>query len=211
MSDEIYESDEQTELEIDEVLDQVIRYCAEEAKEKLIETGSFEPFTVVVEGEDMYVETHPGEDPESIQASAKATVASASSFATHYCFCIDGYVDTDQGQLDAIVIEGAERDMDEAYIIVNLYKIDESGEGSIEFEEELAFLDTTETWIDRTAVKAAEDAEMTAAQEELERSQTQAEAQKMLDCMNTMASVAGFAAGIAAQESIKDMFDKDDE
>lgn len=181
MSDDIYQTDEQETLEMDEVQEQVIMYCIEEAKEKLIATGSFEPFTVVVVGEDMTVETHPGDDPEAIQKFAKAAVSSASSFATHYCFCFDGFLDTDQGEIDAIIVHSAQRDMDNAYVIAGLYRIDESGDGSIEFEDGLTYVDSVETWLDRTAVAVGEATEIQEAQEQMERQQTQAKAQEMLE------------------------------
>lgn len=183
MSDDIYQTDEQETLEMDEVQEQVIMYCIEEAKEKLIATGTFEPFTVVVAGEDMTIETHPGDDPEAIQKAAKSAVSSASSFATHYCFCFDGFLDTDQGEIDAIIVQTAQRDMEKAYVIAGLYRIDESGDGSIEFEDGLTYVDDVETWLDRTAVAAGEEAEMQAAQEEMERKQNQAKAQEMLKRM----------------------------
>ena len=94
MADDIFETDEQETLEMDEVLEKVISYCAEEAKEKLAQVGSFEPFTVVVEGENMHIESHPGDDVDVIRARAREAVATASGFASHYCFCFDGFVDT---------------------------------------------------------------------------------------------------------------------
>ena len=181
MADEIYETEEQEVLEMDEVLEKVISYCAEEAKEKLAQVGSFEPFTVIVEGDNMHIESHPGDDPEQIRARARVAVATASSFADYYCFCFDGFVDTDAGELDAIVIEAAARDQEQAFVIVNLYNVNESGEGTLVFEDELAFVDNTETWFDAAAVAAGDEDEMKAAQEEMERQQTQAKAAEMLE------------------------------
>lgn len=181
MSDEIYETEEQETLEMDEVLEKVINYCAEEAKEMLAQAGRFDPFTVVVEGENMHIENHQGDTPDEIRESAKTAVATASSFATHYCFCFDGYIDTDQGKLDAIIIEAAERDQEEAFVVVSLYRESDGGDGSIEFEDGLAYVDSVETWFDRAAVEAGEEAEMAAAQEEMERKQTQAKAAEMLE------------------------------
>lgn len=176
MADDIFETDEQETLEMDEVLEKVITYCAEEAKEKLAQVGSFEPFTVIVEGDNMHIESHPGDDPELMRDNARTAVATASSFASHYCFCYDGFIDTDEGEMDAIIIEAAEREQEEAFVIVNLYKVADEGEGTIDFDEQLAFVAMTETWFDRAAVEAGDAEEMARAQEEMAAAQQRAEA-----------------------------------
>lgn len=180
MADE-FNIDELETVEMDEVLEKVINYCCEEAKEKLAQTGSFEPFTVVVEGDNMHIENFPGEDPEKIREEARVAVATASSFADYYCFCFDGYVDTDAGSFDAIVVEAAAREDENAMAIVCLYKVNDSGDGSILFDEGMAYVSDTETWFDAAAVAAGDEEEMKAAQEEMERSQTQAKAAEMLE------------------------------
>ena len=176
MADDIFETDEQETLEMDEVLEKVISYCAEEAKEKLAQVGSFEPFTVIVEGENMHIESHPGDDPEVIRERAREAVATASSFASHYCFCFDGFIDTDEGEMDAIVIEAAEREQEEAFAIVNLYRVGDEGEGTLEFDDQLAFVAMTQTWFNRAAVEAGDAEEMAKAQEEMAAAQQRAEA-----------------------------------
>lgn len=180
MADE-FNIDELETVEMDEVLEKVINYCCEEAKEKLAQTGSFEPFTVVVEGDNMHIENFPGEDPEKIREEARVAVATASSFADYYCFCFDGYVDTDAGSFDAIVVEAAAREDENAMAIVCLYKVNDSGDGSILFDEGMAYVSDTETWFDAAAVAAGDEEEMKAAQEEMERSKTQAKAAEMLE------------------------------
>ena len=180
MADE-FNIDELETVEMDEVLEKVINYCCEEAKEKLAQTGSFEPFTVVVEGDNMHIENFPGEDPEKIREEARTAVATASSFADYYCFCFDGYVDTDAGSFDAIVVEAAAREDENAMAIVCLYKVNDSGDGSILFDEGMAYVSDTETWFDAAAVAAGDEEEMEAAQEEMERSKTQAKAAEMLE------------------------------
>ena len=180
MADE-FNIDEQETVEMDEVLEKVINYCCEEAKEKLAQTGSFEPFTVVVEGDNMHIENFPGDDPEKIREEARVAVATASSFADYYCFCFDGFVDTDAGSFDAIIVEAAAREDDHAMAIVCLYKVNDSGDGSIVFDEGMAYVSDTETWFDADAVAAGDEEEMQAAQEEMERSKTQAKAAELLE------------------------------
>lgn len=181
MAEEDFETGEVEAIEMDEVLEKVINYCAEEAKEKLAQTGTFEPFTVVVEGDNMHIENFPGDDPEKIREEARVAVATASSFADYYCFCFDGYVDTDAGNYDAIIIEAAAREDDHAMAVVCLYKEGDSGDGSLVFDEGLAYVSDTETWFDAAAVAAGDEEEMAAAQEEMERSKTQAKAAEMLE------------------------------
>ncbi len=181
MAEEIYETDDQATLEMDEVLEKVISYCAEEAKEKLAQAGAFEPFTVVVEGDNMHIENYPGDDVEAMRANAKTAVATASDFADYYCFCYDGFVDTDAGELDAIIIESAAREDEHAIAIVNLYRVDEAGDGAIMFEDELAYVGEADTWFDAAAVAAADEAEMKEAQEQMDKSKVQAEAAAMLE------------------------------
>ena len=79
--------------------------------------------------------------------------------------------------MDAIVIEAAEREQEEAFAIVNLYRVDDAGDGTIEFDDQLAFVAMTESWFDRAAVEAGDAEEMARAQEEMEAAQQRAQAQ----------------------------------
>lgn len=173
-------AEEEETLELDEVLEQVVAYAVDEAKESLIQTGEFTPFTIVVEGDNLHIESFPGDDPESIRANARDQVKTASSFATHYAFCYDGFIETDGPTLDAIVVECAQRDQENAFAIVCIYQEDDSGEGTLTFEDELAYLGDAEMFLDPAAVKHAEDEELSAAQDELRRQRNQEEARKRL-------------------------------
>ena len=153
---------EQASLEMDEVLEKITFYCFDVAKQKLEAGEECVPFTVVVEGDQMFEETYPADDVVTCRANAQANVKSASTFTTHYAFCYDGFLMTDQGQLDAIIVECAQRDMDEAYVIGLLYE-EEDGEST--FKETPAYIDSTETFYDREAVRVAEQEEKDRAQE----------------------------------------------
>ena len=149
-------------LDLDETMEHVLSYCLDEAQNKKIELGSFDPFTVIVEGENMHIETYPDEDPEIARANAEAQIRTASSFATHYALCYDGFMEAEEVEtgkeaiLDCIIVECAQRDMDEAYAIVLNYE--EDGD-TLTFGEEAAYAGPAEFLFERDAIKAAEEKE----------------------------------------------------
>lgn len=171
---------EEETLEMDEVLEQVLAYAVDEAKESLIQTGEFTPFTIVVEGDNMHIESFPGDSPESIRESARDQIKLASSFATHYAFCYDGFIETDGPTLDAIVVECAARDQEDAFAIVCIYQQDDSGEGTLTFEDELAYLGEAEMLLDTSVALREGDEELETAQDELRRQRNQEDARRRL-------------------------------
>lgn len=147
---------DQENLELDEVLEKITFYCFDEAR-KIIEAGEeCVPFTCVVSGEQMFVESYPGEDVTMCRKNAEANVKSSSSFSSCYAFCYDGFLMTDEGQLDAILVECAQRDMESSYVIGLLYK--KEGD-QLQFAETPAFIQAGETFYDAAAVQAAEEQE----------------------------------------------------
>ena len=165
----------QENLEMDDILERITFYCLDEARKKLEAGEECVPFTAVVSDDQMFIETYPGDDVMSRRADAEANVKSSSTFSTHYAFCYDGFLMTDDGQLDALIVECATRDMEKAYVIGLLYKEED---GKLEFAETPAYIDDVESFYDAAAVNAAKerervmaqgDAEMDAAQEMLRR------------------------------------------
>jgi hypothetical protein len=134
--EEITMADTQT-LSEENALDKVVFYAFDEAREKLEQSGGFEPFTVILAGEQMHVESHTGDDAAECFNSARQTVIQMSELADAYVFCYDGYVNTDDGVLDAIVAERAAKsdELGEAFALV--YEILEDDEGSIDYNEEI--------------------------------------------------------------------------
>lgn len=146
-------AEEEATLEMDEILEKILFYALDEAKQKIEAGEEMPPFTVIVEGENMFVENYPEEtDPEACRANAQANVKSASTFASHYVFCFDGFLETDQGQIDAVIVECASNDMENAYVIGQLYQIEGD---EVHFEEQPAYIDDAESFFDRAAVEAA--------------------------------------------------------
>lgn len=138
-------------LELDEVLEKITFYCFDEAKEKIDAGDECVPFTVVVDGDQMFIESHPGDDVESCRANAMHTVRSSSAFSSHYAFCYDGFLMTDDGQIDAIVVECATNEMEKAYVIALLYR--EEGENVV-YEQQPVFVDEVDTFFDLPTVHA---------------------------------------------------------
>ena len=147
---------DQENLELDEVLEKITFYCFDEARKKIEAGEECVPFTCGVSGEQMFVESYPGEDVTMCRKNAEANVKSSSSFSNCYAFCYDGFLMTDDGQLDAILVECAQRDMESSYVIGLLYK--KEGD-QLQFAETPAFIQAGETFYDAAAVKAAEEQE----------------------------------------------------
>ena len=157
---------EQESLEMDETLEKILFYSLDEARAKLEADGECAPFTVVVNGDQMFVENYPDEDAETCRANAQANVKAASTFASHYAFCYDGFLETNQGALDAIIVEAAERDMEQAYVIGLLYE--GAGEARV-YKDQPAFIDYTPTFFDAAAVAYAEGTERGEDEDEVVR------------------------------------------
>lgn len=161
---------EQENLEMDEILERITFYCLEQAQTKLEAGDECTPFTVVVEGDQMFEENFPAEDVVTCRKNAESTVKSSSSFSTHYAFCYDGFLMTDNGQVDAIIVECATRDMEQAYVIARLYHEEN---GALVFEETPAYVDDVETFYDLATVRAAKAREKVQASEGAEMEDVQ--------------------------------------
>ena len=79
------------------------------------------PFTVLAVKDNLFIETHPGNDADACYASAQHTVAGARG-ATAYAFCYDGYVETDAGVRDCIIAEGGIPGEEAGYAVGYLYR-----------------------------------------------------------------------------------------
>ncbi len=184
---------EQESLEMDEVLEKIVFYSLDEAKGKLEEDGECAPFTVVVSGEQMFVENYPDEGVEMCRANAEANVKTASTFASHYAFCYDGFLETNQGALDAIIVEAADCDMEQAYVIGLLYTQDEDGART--FKEQPAFIDYTPTFFDAEAVAHAHGADGEEEDDELLRAASEVAAARRAAEAETEAGASAGAGG----------------
>ncbi len=143
---------EQENLEMDDVLERITFYCLDQAQIKLEAGEECTPFTVVVDGDQMFEETFPADDVVTCRKGAEANVKSSSSFASHYAFCYDGFLMTEDGQVDAIIVECATNEMEQAYVIARLYRTQED---KLVFEATPAYVDDVDTFFDLPTVRAA--------------------------------------------------------
>ncbi len=155
---------QQESLEMDETLEKILFYCLDEAKQKLEQDNECAPFTLVVNGDQMLIENYPDEDVQTCRANAEANIRTASSFGSHYAFCYDGFLETNQGALDAIIVECAQRDMEKAYVIGLLY---EQKENKRIYKDQAAFIDYAPMLFDAAAVAYAEGKEEGQPEDEL--------------------------------------------
>jgi hypothetical protein len=141
----------QGELSSEQILERVVLYAFEQGAEKLEQGLFFEPFTILIEGEELFIEEHPGEDEEESYASARRTVYQMERLCNAYVFCYDGYVTLDDGTCDALVVEYANKGDEMAQIIVRIYH---RHNDHYHFEESFYQVGETETLFEKIAAPA---------------------------------------------------------
>lgn len=108
------------EEDIDDVLKTVIRAVLDEAAGKMEAGEEVVPFTGLAVKENLFIETHPGDDVEECFLAARREVEGARG-ATAYAFCYDGYIETEDGVRDALIAEGGLPGEEQAYAFGYLY------------------------------------------------------------------------------------------
>lgn len=137
MADRVVESSDVQVPEIPEILEKVLLFSLEEAKEKMEQGDEVVPFTALVVKENLFIENHPGDSAEECFNLARHTVEHARG-ASAYALCYDGYVEIDEGVKDALIAEGGVPGEDTGYAVGYLYEADK--EGGLTFEEEPAYI-----------------------------------------------------------------------
>ncbi|MBC2888005.1 hypothetical protein [Gordonibacter massiliensis (ex Traore et al. 2017)] len=137
MTDRVVESSDVEVPEIPEILEKVLLFTLEEAKEKMTQGADVVPFTALVVKENLFLENHPGESAEECFNFARHTVENARG-AEAYALCYDGYVEVDDETKDAIIAEGGIPGEDEGVAVGYLYTMDD--EGTPTFESEPAYI-----------------------------------------------------------------------
>lgn len=110
--------------DVDDTLKTVIIAVLNEAADKMEAGEEVVPFTGLAVKENLFIETHPGEDTEKIFLAARKEVQGARG-ATAYAFCYDGYLDTEDGAVDALIAEGGLPGEEQGFAFGYLY--DEDG------------------------------------------------------------------------------------
>lgn len=108
------------ESDIDDVLKTVIRAVLDEAAAKMENGEEVVPFTGLAVKENLFIETHPGDDVEECFLAARREVQGARG-ATAYAFCYDGYIETEDGVRDVLIAEGGLPGEEQAYAFGYLY------------------------------------------------------------------------------------------
>ena len=104
MADRNVESDAIGVPQLDETLEILLLQAIEEAQQRLDDGEELVPFTALLVGDSVFEETHTGTTDECFE-SAQKTIEGANG-ARAYAFCYDGYIETDDGDKDAIIAEG---------------------------------------------------------------------------------------------------------
>lgn len=130
---------DQVTLQISDNAQQAMTLAFDEARQRLSSIGMYDPFTVTVVDGGLEVNDHPASSPTEVRESVKMLLAQDMPEA--YVFCYDGDVETDDGTLDCIVAEIADRGNPEAHILVLLYTKDEDG---FTFEADYAYVGTND-------------------------------------------------------------------
>ncbi|MGI6106008.1 MAG: hypothetical protein ACOYD7_07495 [Raoultibacter sp.] len=136
MADRVIENKETEVPEIPELLEKVLVFVLEEAKEKMDQGSEVTPFTALIVKDNLFIENHPGESAEDCYDSAKHTVEGARG-ADAYAFCYDGYIETDAGVRDSLIAEGGIPGEPEGMACGYLYTIE--GEKCV-FESQPAYI-----------------------------------------------------------------------
>lgn len=151
--------DELLELDLPEDVQKALFYSIDEATKK-IETGEeLIPFTMVLAGEDLFMDTHPMDEVEECFGSAAQAVNSIAHIADAYVFCYDGYIETEEGDRDMLISEVGIKGEEKAIAYGLMYDIEmpETAEDPIvTFDEGLVLLGPSENLFDPEAVSAAE-------------------------------------------------------
>lgn len=125
-------------IQMEPVLESVLRYCLDDAKKRMEEGESIVPFSALAVGETLFMEEHAADDPSESFASARKTVAGARG-AQAYGFCYDGFIEVDTAletnvRRDCLIAEGGTPGADYGHAIGLPYKTDK--DGNLKFNDE---------------------------------------------------------------------------
>lgn len=137
MADRMVESSDIEVPEIPEILEKVLLFSLEEAKEKMLQGAEIVPFTALVVKENLFIENHPGESADECFGYARHTVENARG-AQAYALCYDGYIEVDDETKDALIAEGGIPGDSEGMAVGYLYTLSENDEPV--FESEPAYI-----------------------------------------------------------------------
>lgn len=122
-------------VEISDMLEQILLFAIQEAKDRLAEDGEFSPFAATLVRDVMYFDSIVGETPDEMYEKAEELISGLDGI-TGYAFCYDGWMDDEQ--TDAIIVEGGLPGEQAGVAIGNPYTVDDAG--AYDFADEVLFL-----------------------------------------------------------------------
>lgn len=126
-------ADQDQVVEIPLLLENVLRFSLNQARDRMLKGERIEPFTALAVGDTLFFEVQEGETPDECFASARKTVSGAKGART-YGFCYDGFVDTATGRTDALIAQGGMPGEPYGHAIGLIYHADK--EGNLKFHNE---------------------------------------------------------------------------
>lgn len=133
--------------EMPEILERVLLYALDEGKQKMERAEEVVPFTALVVHDNVFIETHPGNNADECFNLARHTVEGARG-ATTYAFCYDGYVETNEGVKDALIAEGGMPGEPTGYAIGLLYTLDSTTNSPV-FNNNPSYIGEAPNFMDR--------------------------------------------------------------
>lgn len=128
----------ETKIEMDPILESVLRYCLKDAQERMEKGEVVVPFSALAVDDKLFMEEHAADTPAESFAAARKTVAGARG-AQAYGFCYDGFIEAEdlegrQEMRDCLIAEGGTPGADYGHAIGLMYKVD--SEGNVKFNKE---------------------------------------------------------------------------
>ena len=157
-------------IEIEPVLESVLRYCLKDARERMEKGEQVAPFSALAVGDTLFMEEHAADTAAESFAAARRTVSNARG-AKAYGFCYDGYIEVDTAlesgvTRDCIIAEGGTPGAEYGHAIGLPYRIDK--DGNLKFHEEPIYVSRALNYMlsldlsdldDESEAEAAEEAE----------------------------------------------------
>lgn len=150
-------------IEIPLVLENVLRYCLKDARERMEKGEEIVPFSALAVKETLFMEEHPGDDARESFDGAKRTVENARG-ASAYGFCYDGFIEVGQAaeMQDCLIAEGGCPGEPYGHAIGLPYKV--KSDDSIEFAEEPIYVGNSRNYM-LNLMEYEEDGEAAEAEE----------------------------------------------
>ena len=164
-------ADQDQVVEIPLLLENVLRFSLNQARDRMLAGETVEPFTALAVGDTLFFEVQDGETPEERFAGARKTVSNARGART-YGFCYDGYIDTQTGRADALIAQGGMPGEPYGHAIGLIYTTD--SEGKLKFHNEPIYVGPCQNYMLSMLIIDEEDEQSaeTSAEGEAQESET---------------------------------------